>query len=122
MSRLQRNTTKVNCQYCGEEFTANGIKMHERNCSKKPEDAEVEEVTEEEELEEEVDAVEEDESDEDESEEDELLEDDTIPVRCLVTQSLFHFTGYINLKAGEVINLEKSLAKDMIRKNLVEIM
>lgn len=33
---------KVECQYCGKEFSEKGIKMHERSCPEKPEEAEVE--------------------------------------------------------------------------------
>lgn len=33
--------TKIECQYCGKEFSEKGIKMHERSCSEKPEENEV---------------------------------------------------------------------------------
>jgi hypothetical protein len=125
MSRLQRNTTKVNCQYCGEEFTANGIKMHERNCPQKPEDLE-EETLEEETLEELEESGEEEEeeseegSDDSEDSEEEQENADKLTVRCVTTQSLFYYTGYINLKAGESINLDRVIAKELLRKGLVE--
>lgn len=136
MSRLKRETAKVNCQYCGEEFSTNGIRMHEKTCTSRPADEDVDDDDAEEDVEEDdSEDIEDDTEDtdseddgEDESEEDadseedkEEISDDLLKVRSLVTTSLFYYTDYINLNDKQEIALPKDLAKDLLRKGLVEL-
>lgn len=111
---------KLDCQFCGKEFTKAGLPRHEEACKLNPlnqeeleEVEEIEEIEELEEVVEDLDKINEDLKD---------VAKKTITVKAKKSISCYIGAGYVHLVKGQNLEVDVDIKDILKRADLIEVM